>query len=78
MRVPQEDRCPTSHSSATKTAGISLRLHMQPRAHKTEFHDLRRFREAAGRVVQDGADQDIGVQDNHLNERQPSHDDASA
>jgi hypothetical protein len=25
---------------------------------------------------QDGANQDIGVQDNHLNDRQPSHDDA--
>jgi hypothetical protein len=27
---------------------------------------------------QDGANQDIGVQDNHLNDRQPSHDDASS
>jgi hypothetical protein len=27
---------------------------------------------------QDGANQDVGIHDNHLNERQPSHDDASA
>jgi hypothetical protein len=27
---------------------------------------------------QDGANHDVGVQDNHLNERQPYHDDAFA
>jgi hypothetical protein len=27
---------------------------------------------------EEGANQDIGVQDNHLNEREPSHGDASA
>jgi hypothetical protein len=27
---------------------------------------------------QDGANEDVGVQDNHVNELQPSHDGASA
>ena len=76
MRMPQEDRRPASPFAQQRRQIFRCVCVRNIGCIKPNFASRLGFEKLSDVSSEDGANQDVGVQDNHLSEGQPSHGDA--